>query len=91
MLRIVDAFDAVLAAERLYVHRDVLRTPLLTEMREWRPGGGGRDDGIDAVAGCLASEPVRLPHIMADASNMKSKTDWRPGGAGVRAASEFEV
>ncbi len=59
-LRILDAFEAVLAAGRLHVHAGVLATAFMREMREWRPGTGCRDDGLDAVAGCLLAEPVRL-------------------------------
>ncbi|MGE4220291.1 MAG: hypothetical protein AB7G39_12665, partial [Alphaproteobacteria bacterium] len=36
------------------------------EMREWRPDGAeraGSDDGLDAVAGCLLAEPVRLHRL----------------------------
>jgi hypothetical protein len=85
-LRIVDAFDAVLAASRLAAHRSVWDTPLIQEMREWRPGGKGRDDGLDAVAGCLLSEPVRLPRV---AGGTAARPNWRPGAAGVRADSDF--
>lgn len=59
-LRIIDAFDAPLAAGRLFAHENVLASPLVPEMREWRPATNSRDDGLDAVAGCLLSEPVRL-------------------------------
>ena len=44
-LRIVDAFDAVLAAGRLLAHRSIWDTPFIAEMREWRPGGKTPDDG----------------------------------------------
>ena len=76
-LRIVDAFDAVLAAGRLHAHRGVLDTPFLAEMREWTPGSKGRDDGLDAVAGCLLSEPVRLPRRPPPSA-------LRPGHPGAR-------
>lgn len=60
-LRIMEAFDVVLAARLLHVHAGVYATPFIAEMQEWRPGRvGGRDDGIDAVAGALSLEPVRL-------------------------------
>jgi hypothetical protein len=62
-LRIVDAFDAVMAAGRLYAHESVWQTPFIREMREWRPSRAGDDDGLDTVAGCLLSEPVRLPRF----------------------------
>lgn len=91
-LRILDAFDVVLAAERLHAHRDVWRTPFVTEMREWRPGAGARDDGLDAVAGCLLSEPVRLPRLPAPAANtIKGRQNWRPGVQGFKAKTEFGV
>ncbi len=59
--RILEAFDAVLAARALYVHDSVYKTPFITEMQEWKPGASkGHDDGLDAVAGALSLEPVRI-------------------------------
>lgn len=86
--RIVDAFDAVLAAGALYAHRSVWATPFVAEMREWRPGGKARDDGLDAVAGCLLSQPVRLgrPNVP-----LSERRDWRPGGGGLKAETEFDI
>lgn len=66
--------------------RSVWASPFAVEMREWRPGGGGRDDGLDAVAGCLLSEPVRFG---PPESTVKRK-DWRPGAGGHAAKTEFE-
>ncbi|SOD92539.1 phage terminase large subunit [Caenispirillum bisanense] len=86
--RIIDAFDAVLAAGALSAHRSVWTTPFVAEMREWRPGGGGRDDGLDAVAGCLAAEPVRLPRTPGPTA--KRPGAWR-GGGGWKAESDFGV
>lgn len=63
-LRILEAFDAVLAARRLYAHKSVCETPFMSEMREWRPGTKrGHDDGLDAVAGALSLQPVRLKKL----------------------------
>lgn len=60
-LRIIEAFDAVLAARALHVHKRVAATPFVEEMRNWRPGmASARDDGLDAVAGALAQQPVRF-------------------------------
>ncbi len=84
--RILDAFDPVLAARRLHAHRRVWQTPFITEMREWRPGASCRDDGLDAVAGCLASEPVRL-----GAFSVCRRQDWRPGAQTHRARSSFRL
>lgn len=91
-LRIIDAFDAVLAAGRLHAHASVWSTPFIEEMREWLPGVRARDDGLDAVAGCLLSEPVRLPRVLAPAHAVTSgRLNWRPGSAGTAAPSSFDV
>jgi len=86
-IRILEAFDAPLAAGALHAHDSVFATPFVQEMRDWRPGAGhARDDGLDAVAGCLASEPVRLPRLPS-----AGRRTWRPGAGGVRAPAEFDV
>ena len=58
--RILAAFDPLLAARALHVHASVWETPFIRELREWLPGGRGRDDGLDAVSGCILAQPVRL-------------------------------
>ena len=86
--RILDAFDAPLAAGALHMHEAVRDTPFLREMREWRPEvGTARDDGLDAVAGCLAMEPVRLPRVAA----VSGRPRWRPGIGGVNPPQDFDV
>ncbi|MGB1547118.1 MAG: phage terminase large subunit [Alphaproteobacteria bacterium] len=84
-LRILDAFDAVLAAGALHAHRSVWASPFITEMRSWQPGLDVQDDGLDAVSGCLLAEPVRLP-----ASPPSSRRDWR-GAHSVIAKTDFEI
>jgi hypothetical protein len=86
-LRILDAFDARLAASVLHAHRDVWKTPFIVEMREWRPGGVVRDDGLDAVAGCLLAEPVRV----APVERPDSVRSWRTGGKPHRAKTDFDL
>lgn len=62
--RIIEAFDAVMAARALHVHRSVLESPFIKEMEDWRPEKrGGRDDCLDAVAGALSLQPVRIGKI----------------------------
>lgn len=59
--RILAALDPALAARRLHAHESVFRTPFPQEMAAWRPEAAGqRDDALDALAGCLLAEPVRL-------------------------------
>lgn len=74
--RIVEAFDVVLAAGALLAHRSVWDTPFIREMRDWRPDARfkGRDDGLDAVAGCLRAEPVRLGGVPRPSRG----PGWRP-------------
>lgn len=83
--RILQAFDAPLAAGAIHAHDDVLRSSFIAEMREWRPGSRSRDDGLDAVAGCLLAEPVRLGRLPRPALQ-----DWRPAGEAHKADSSFE-
>lgn len=85
-MRILEAFDVVLAARMLHVHDSVYKTPFLTEMQEWRPGAKGHDDGLDAVAGALGLEPVRLKRL----NNGTRRPDWRGGGQH-EADTEFKV
>lgn len=76
-LRILDAFDAPLAAGKLHVHSRIFDTPFMTEMREWRPDSKrGFDDGLDAVAGAIAQTPMRLTR-----STIKGRQSWmQPSG-----------
>ncbi len=85
--RILGAIEPVLAARRLWVHRAVLAGKFAAEMREWRPGPsskGAHDDALDAVAGCLLAEPVRLPRAMA-----AERSGWRGGGGAYGAETGF--
>lgn len=86
--RILEAFDVVMAARLLHVHDSVYQTPFLTEMQEWKPGrSGGRDDGLDAVAGALSLEPVRLKRLYAPSGGQ----NWRGGTTAHQADTEFDV
>ena len=59
--RILEAFDVVLAAQALSVHDSVKDTPFIMEMTEWQPKKKNmNDDGLDAVAGALSLEPIRI-------------------------------
>ncbi len=85
--RILEAFDALLAARRLYVHEAVLKTPFMTEMQEWRPGvNKGHDDGLDAAAGALLQSPDRLARLYG-----KGDHTWMRTGHPHKADTEFRV
>ena len=85
--RILEAFDSILAAGHLFVHERVFDTPFALEMREWRADGKSRDDGLDAVAGCLRSQPVRLDRIHGNARQRK----WFGAGRSFRANTAFSI
>jgi hypothetical protein len=62
--RILQALDPALGGRKLHVHESVFRTPFPAEMAAWRPNTAGmRDDALDALAGCMLAEPVRLPSV----------------------------
>lgn len=76
-LRILEAFDAPMAANMLHVHRSVLHTPFATEMAEWSPTRqNGQDDGLDAAAGAISLEPLRLKQNKPLINN---KNKWQGG------------
>lgn len=86
-LRILEAFDAPMAARRIHVHCSVLSSPLMTEMREWRPGiARGHDDGLDALAGALSLQPVRIERV----GSAFRRHDWRPAAGPIRARTHLE-
>jgi hypothetical protein len=87
-LRILEAFDALLAARKIHVHTSVLRTPFMIEMQEWRPGRSkSRDDGLDAAAGALSQQPVRIKRIYGDGG----RQGWTRGAVIYKAKTEFKV
>ncbi len=98
--RIEDAFGAVMGAGLLHVGAAVVKTPFLRQLREWHPASSGHnsaghniaghnrvghDDGLDAVAGCILAEPVRLPRV--DMPLLRA--DWRRNGGAFRAENRF--
>ncbi|MBQ7413338.1 MAG: phage terminase large subunit [Alphaproteobacteria bacterium] len=73
--RILSALDAPLMNGNLWVHESVRSTPFIQEMQDFKPGGPCHDDGLDAVAGCLSIEPVRLQKRMG--TIIKNTLEWR--------------
>lgn len=86
-LRILEAFDVALAARALHVHADIYKTRFITEMQEWKPSkSGGHDDGLDAAAGALSLEPMRIQTGHSSGSRL-----WIPAGKGHTARTDFDV
>jgi len=85
--RILKAFDPILAAGHLHVHENVLHSGFVEEMREWLPGGRGRDDALDAVSGCLLNQPVRLGH----GGPLARRPHWHGSGGQWMAKTDFVI
>lgn len=85
--RILEAFDAPLAARAIHAHESVYKTRFITEMAEWKPGlQGAADDGLDAAAGALSLEPVRIQRLP-----FKGAKTWAASGQSHAAITDFEV
>lgn len=86
-LRILEAFDAPLAAQIIHVHEQVMQTPFANEIREWRPGKtSGHDDCIDAVASALLMQPIRLK-----SGHFSQRQNWSGSARQTKANSDFDV
>lgn len=73
-IRILESLDAVLAAQAPHVHRSVFSTQFVTELEEWHPDRrSGHDDYLDAVAGAISLEPVRVRRI----DGAVRRPEWR--------------
>ena len=88
--RILEAFDVLLAERALHVNRKIWKTPFIEEMREWSVDGATHDDALDAVAGCLASEPVRIGSFRADAAPL-SQNVWQGSFEQYNAETNFNL
>ena len=90
--RIISAFDAVMAAGNLMAHQKIWDSQFITEMRQWTPANTRQavDDGLDAVAGCLQSEPVRLSgDITKNQQLQQTIRKWHGNGKSHKANSDF--
>lgn len=85
-IRILEAFETVMAARMLHVHQSIYQTPFIGEMQEWRMGKSSKhDDGLDAVAGALALQPVRLRR-----EYFSGRQNWQ-GQSSHQARTDFDV
>ena len=88
--RIISAFEVLLAERALNVHKKIWSTPFIEEMREFSPEGKTHDDALDAVAGCLSSEPVRLSVKFALGETPKINK-WQGTSKQFSAQTTFEI
>lgn len=75
--RILSAFEVPLMNGALSVHNSIKQTSFLDELQDFNPfAPKGHDDALDAVAGCLLAEPVRLKrNVFARLTHQK----WQGG------------
>lgn len=88
--RIVEAFDVLLANRALHANAKIWQTPFIEEMREWSPSTKDKDDALDAVSGCLLSQPVRISSLSSTSSNM-TEYNWQGINKQFRAKTFFDV
>ncbi len=85
--RILEAFDAPLAANALWAHASVFKSPFLRELREWRPENrNGPDDGLDAAACALLAEPERVRRV-----GRLPRLEWRQAATPGYARTDFKI
>lgn len=75
--RILDAIEPVLTTGRLYMHTRVRSGLLIAEMQDWTPIGGGRDDGLDALAGAMRMTPTPVRPLGASLRPFRARTDFK--------------
>ncbi len=63
MERILGAWEAPLLNGQISAHHSIFQTPLIQEMQDFNACHSRHDDGLDAVAGCLLNEPIRLQRL----------------------------
>ncbi len=86
--RIIRSYDALLDAGHLCVHSCVVDAGFLEQISDFNPMyKNNKDDMIDAVAGCLTFEPVRLNTY----NTGKSVSTWSRGINSTMSQKNFDV
>ena len=76
--RILNVLEPVLTTGRLYMHKKIKQTMLLSEMLAWSPlGSVEHDDGLDAVTGALAMTPCPVRPLNVSSKIIKANTDFK--------------
>jgi len=76
--RILNVFEPLLGAGRMFAHTRIQQTPFMAEMLGWSPIGGiGHDDGLDAVAGAINVLPVPVRPIGSCIHSYTANTNFK--------------
>jgi len=77
--RILAAFEPPLRSGYLHAHVSVIER-VGDQMRDWNPALTDQpDDYLDAAAGAILAEPVRIGRVVSDAQQLVMG-GWRPDG-----------
>lgn len=75
--RILNAIEPILNTGHLFMHNRIKQTMLLSEMLAWTPiGSVEHDDGLDAVAGALAMNPIPIRPLNKSFGQIKANTEF---------------
>lgn len=76
--RILNAVEPLLSTGRLFMHNQIKRTMLLSEMLAWTPmGSTEHDDGLDAVAGALSMSPCPIRPLANTLTQIRANTEFK--------------
>lgn len=81
-IRILEALEPPLNGGMLWAHTSVLDGPMWDQMKDWNPAVRNQpDDLLDAAAGALTDQPVRIGKLVAANSREPDQLGaggWRP-------------
>lgn len=76
--RILESIEPLLSTGRLYAHRRITQTPIITEMLAWTPSGScEHDDGLDAVAGAIMAQSNSVRPISLGFQRYTANTNFK--------------
>lgn len=76
--RILNAVEPLLSTGRLFMHTQVQKTILLSEMLAWTPvGSTEHDDGLDAVAGAISMSPSLIRPLTTSLTQIRANTEFK--------------
>lgn len=76
--RILNAVEPLLSTGRLFMHNQIKKTMVLSEMLAWTPiGSTEHDDGLDAVAGALTMLPYPVRPVAANITPIQANTEFK--------------
>lgn len=87
--RIIDAFEAPLSARMIWAHVSTYDT-VYDEMKDWRPDVKEQPDNhLDAGAGALKDQPVRIGRAVSVPVPSEPAGAWRPNSGDIEVELDF--